>query len=171
MAAGAGVVAVLVGAWTVREDLVAWYVGYRFHWAPEGFEVLWVKPSSPGGEQLLAERESGTALRGGVWSVSSGAVALIDPLPGREWGVQPSGINAKGNVVGTLRSVDETRSNRPFLWRREGGTQMLPAPGEGDTWFNDLNDNDQAVGSFEVDKRSQARDIAMAKRYWMDYWS
>jgi hypothetical protein len=151
MAAGAGAMAVLAAAFVVREDIAAWYVGYRFHWAPEGFEVRWVKPSSPGGEQLLVESEPGTALRGGVWSVSSGAIALIEPPPGKEWGVQPSGINATGHVVGALRAVDGTRSNRPFLWRREGAMQMLPAPGEGSTWFNDLNDRDQAVGSFEVE--------------------
>ncbi|MBI4604922.1 MAG: hypothetical protein HY721_23420 [Planctomycetes bacterium] len=51
---------------------------------------------------------------------------------------------------GAVRPLDGTRPNRPFLWTREDGMRLLSAPGEGNTWFDDVNDQGQAVGNFEV---------------------
>lgn len=166
LTAAGGVLAVLAAAFTFRHDLNDWLIGYRFVWTPEGVEPRLGKSLNAAGELLVIEGDSDSDQRGGVWSSISGETIHFDP-PLEAGGVaQPFAINERGHVVGAVRLGDQQQPNLPFLWTREGRMRMLPAPGEGDTWFNDINDGDQAVGYFEVGPPVFPRIIVFRAVFW-----
>jgi len=167
LAAGAAVLAVTVSALFVWDDIAAWFVGYRFVWVPEELDPRWGKSSlNAAGELLVTETDSAPRPRGGIWSARSEKVSFIELPPGAQGVVRPFAINNRGLVLGEVRSLDGMQPNRPFLWRAESGMQLLPAPGEGDTWFNDINDRDEAVGSFEVGPPVPIKVIVYRAVFW-----
>jgi len=148
--AAAGVVAVLALAFVIREDILDWYVGYRFIWVPEGFEPRWGQALNSARQLVVIDSDSESGRPGGLWPIGSGEITRLRVPPGTEGCAQASAINEKGHVVGAVRERDPMLANRPFFWTRESGMQMLPSPGEGAICFYDLNDGDQAVGTCEV---------------------
>jgi hypothetical protein len=148
LVAAAVALAALAALFALREDIAAWWIGYRFVWAPPGATSSVCTPNAAG-EVVVSMGDPDSLLSDGVWAVGSGQVTPIPPSRGTEGLAQAVTINDKGCVVGALRLLDAPEINRPFVWRREGGMELIQAPSEVDIHFDDINGREQAVGSLK----------------------
>src|SRR5687767_5082486 len=122
LAAGVGVFALLAAAFPFREDLLAWFIGYRFIWAPEGAEPRWGNSLNAAGQLLVMGSD---AESDGIWSIVSGGIVRLDSPPGSNAIAHGAAINGKGHIVGEVVPLvsDGDGGARPFWWSPEGGMQ------------------------------------------------
>jgi hypothetical protein len=174
LAAGMGVLAVLGTALAFREDLAAWYVGYRFMWVPEGWEPRWGRSFATEDRLLVTVNDPDAETPDAVWSVRSGEIRRLEAPPPWSARERAHAINRKGRVAGALgwqrpsriEPADAMSPNSPFLWDPDGGMEVLSAPWAGHTLFEDLNDQDEAVGAYEVHPRQAFQVLVFRPFVW-----
>src|SRR5262245_2448426 len=140
--AGLGVLCVAGLGWGWREELRAWYVGYRFIWLEDG---LIPESINAAGEAAVNRGLERLQTEAGRWALDQRSFLPLGTLPHGDPRTRATAISDQGSIIGSVHRGGDHLA-RAFLWTPDDGLREIEKLGGQQIAPIDLNSRNQVVG-------------------------